>query len=120
MNGFFDFSKDGFGFVDSLKVMLLGLIIIFVFNSFPISNAASYYTLPHTEKKGLFHFLFGIKRERRLKRQRSSSIYAPGTRKCIACGRVCVPASRPFAASICAGDTWNRFAMPKGSSPACA
>lgn len=30
MNGFFDFSKDGFGFVDSLKVMLLGLIIIFV------------------------------------------------------------------------------------------
>ncbi len=29
MNGFFDFSKDGFGFVDSLKVMLLGLIIIF-------------------------------------------------------------------------------------------
>jgi len=25
MNGFFDFSKDGFGFVDSLKVMLLGL-----------------------------------------------------------------------------------------------
>ena len=30
MNGFFDFSKDGFGFIDSLKVMLLGLIIIFV------------------------------------------------------------------------------------------
>ena len=29
MNGFFDFSKDGFGFVDSLKGMLLGLIIIF-------------------------------------------------------------------------------------------
>ncbi|CDA52677.1 unknown [Clostridium sp. CAG:138] len=30
MNGFFDFSKDDFGFVDSLKVMLLGLIIIFI------------------------------------------------------------------------------------------
>ena len=30
MKGFFDFSKDDFGFVDSLKVMLLGLIIIFV------------------------------------------------------------------------------------------
>lgn len=30
MNGFFDFSKDSFGFLDSLKVMLLGLIIIFI------------------------------------------------------------------------------------------
>lgn len=30
MNGFFDFSTDSFGFLDSLKVMLLGLIIIFI------------------------------------------------------------------------------------------
>ncbi len=93
---------------------------IFVFYSFPISNTAFYYTLPHTEKEGLFHFLFGTKGKRRLKRQRSSLIYAPGTRKCIACGRTCVPASSPFAVRICAGDTWNRLAMPNNSSPACA
>lgn len=30
MNGFFDFTQDSFGFLDSLKVMLLGLIIIFI------------------------------------------------------------------------------------------
>ena len=30
INGFIDFSKEGFRLVDSLKVMLLGLIIIFV------------------------------------------------------------------------------------------
>jgi len=113
-------AQTGLSALTSSGARSLLLEFIFVFNSFPISNTASYYTLPHTEKKGLFRFLFGIKRERRLKRQRSSSIYAPGTRKCIACGRVCVPASKPFAASICAGDTWNRFAMPKGSSPACA
>ena len=65
-------------------------------------------------------FCEGTKGKRRLKRQRSSSIYAPGTRKCIACGRTCVPASSPFAVRICAGDTWNRLAMPNNSSPACA
>lgn len=44
MNGFFDFSKDGFGFVDSLKVMLLGLIIIFVV------TGVLFFVLPHSTK----------------------------------------------------------------------
>ena len=45
---------------------------------------------------------------------------APGTRSLRGASMAVVPSARSLAASIWAGETWNRLAMANSSSPACA
>ncbi len=97
------------------KELTFGIHLFFY--SFLFQTPLLLYSHAHREERAFFTFFSAQREKRRLKRQRSSSIYAPGTRKCIAWGRTCVPASSPFAVRICAGDTWNRLAMPNNSSP---